>query len=53
MLNADNAAGLDREYDRNLLKARRLVESPEGEESLHADAKRVVDAKVRQPWWRY
>ena len=53
MLNADNAAGLDREYDRNLLKARRLVESREGEESLHADAKRIVDAKVLQSWWQY
>ena len=53
MLNASNTAGLDREYERNLLKARRLVDSREGEESLHAEAKRIVDAKVLQPWWRY
>ena len=49
-LHANDTAGLNREYDRNLLKARRLVESRDGEESLYAQAKRVVDSKVAKPW---
>ena len=53
MLNVNVTAGLDREYDRNLLKARQLVESRDGEDSLYAEAKQVVDEKVAKPWWRY
>jgi hypothetical protein len=53
MLQSNDTAGLDREYQRNLLKARRLVESDEASESLYAIAKRVVDSKVERPWWRY
>lgn len=53
MLHANDTAGLNREYDRNLLKARRLVESREGQESLYGEARRVVDSKVAKPWWSY
>ncbi len=53
MLHSNDTAGLNREYDRNLLKARRLVDSREGEESLYTEARRVVDAKVAKPWWSY
>lgn len=53
MLQSNDTAGLNREYNRSLLKATRLVESREGEESLHAEAKRVVDAKIAKPWWSY
>lgn len=53
MLQSNDTAGLNREYDRNLLKARRLIESHEGEESLYAMARKVVDSKVEKPWWSY
>lgn len=53
MLQSNDTAGLNREYNRSLLKATRLVESREGEESLRAEAKRVVDAKIATPWWSY
>jgi len=53
MLNSNDTAGLNREYDRNLLKARRLVESRDGEESLYTEARRVVDAKMAKRWWSY
>ena len=53
MLQSNDTAGLRREYERNVLKARRLVDSGETSVSLYAVAKRVVDAKVETPWWRY
>lgn len=52
-LGANDAAGLDREYDRNVKKARALVAVTEDAESLHTEAKQVVDAKIRLWWWRY
>ncbi len=50
MLQSHDTTGLRREYERNLLKARRLADSGE---SLYAVAKRVVDSKIEKPWWRY
>lgn len=41
------------EYDRNLLKAERLVEEYNGEPSLFALAKLVVDRKIALRWWQY
>jgi hypothetical protein len=50
LLQANDRDGLQRECDRNFLKAKRLVNDGE---SLYATAKRVTDAKLAQPWWRY
>jgi hypothetical protein len=50
MLQSNDTAGLEREFGRNLLKARRLIES---DDSFYAVAKRVVDSKLQRPWWRY
>jgi hypothetical protein len=50
MLQSNDTAGLGREFGRNLLKARRLIES---DDSLYAVAKRVVDSRVKRRWWRY
>ncbi|MFL6623702.1 MAG: hypothetical protein ACJ8NR_14035 [Sulfurifustis sp.] len=53
MLGANNLDGLKREYERNLLKAKRLIEPTESEKSPHAEALGVIEAKVALPWWRY
>jgi hypothetical protein len=53
MLSGNDVPGLEREYRRNLLKARRLVETTAEEESLYSHAMRVIDEKVAQRWWRY
>ena len=53
MLQSNDEAGLNREYERNLLKSRRLVQSQDGEAPLYAAARAVVDAQISRPWWRY
>lgn len=53
MVHVNDMVGLNREYERNLLKADRLVKSREGEESLYAEALKIVDAKMAKPWWDY
>jgi len=50
MLQANDRDELQRECNRNLLKAKRLVNDGE---SLYATAKRVTDAKLAKSWWRY
>jgi len=52
-LHANDTAGLTLEYQRNLLKARRLVESHESEASLSTDARTVVDDQITKSWWNY
>ena len=41
------------EYDRNLLKAERLVAEHNSEPSLFVLAKAVVDRKIALRWWQY
>lgn len=41
------------EYDRNLLKAERLVAEHNDEPSLFVLAKAVVDRKISLRWWQY
>jgi len=53
MLHSNNINGLSREYSRNLLKAKSLVESSQGEESLYAETRKIVDAKIAKSWWCY
>lgn len=51
MLKSGNIDGLDREYNRNCLKAKELTEQKEHRKSLYAEAKRVVDLKVSSNYW--
>jgi hypothetical protein len=53
MYKAGNMEKLEKEYDRNCLKARTLIHGKDGQESLYEAAKRIVDAKVSLGWWRY
>lgn len=46
MFKAGNDAKLKQEFDRNCLKAKGLIESKDGQESLYSQAKRVVDANI-------
>ena len=52
-LSSNDADGLRREYDRNLLKARRLASENDGDDSLYLPVKRIVDSKATAAWWRY
>ena len=53
LLNVDDESGQKREYVRNCIKAKELVESSEGNPSLYSVARNIVDAKITQPWWKY
>ena len=44
---------LEKEYERNCLKAKTLFFGKDGQESLFEPAKRIVDAKIDLPWWKY
>lgn len=41
------------EYNRNLLKAQTLIVGRNGQESLYAPAKKIVDKKISLRWWEY
>lgn len=49
----NDSHNLKTEYDRNLLKAERLVTEQNDESSLFVLAKAVVDEKISLKWWRY
>jgi len=44
---------LEKEYSRNCLKARRLVQSGDGKDCLYDAARKIIDAKIALKWWRY
>lgn len=53
MAHSNDDAGIRREYNRLLLKARRLMEDgPEGP-ALYAAGLAVVAEQISRPWWRY
>ncbi|WP_018508609.1 hypothetical protein [Thiobacillus thioparus] len=52
-LDLNDLEALHREYDRNLLKVRRLVENRDDGESLYVLSLRIIDAKIQQSWWSY
>ncbi len=49
----NDSYNLKTEYDRNLLKAERLVAEHNGEPSLFVLARDVVDEKISLRWWHY
>jgi hypothetical protein len=53
MYSAGNTDKLEKEYDRNCLKAQTLTLSKGGQESLYEAAKKIVDAKISLGWWKY
>lgn len=50
---ANDAPNIATEYQRNLLKARKLVEGNSAEPSFFVPAKDIVDKKISLSWWRY
>ena len=50
MLKSSDIESLDREFNRNCLKSKKLTEQNENSESLYAEAIRVVDRKVSSNW---
>ena len=50
---SDKLDKLEKEHERNCLKAKRLVESTEENKSLYEKVKVIVDSKVTLPWWKY
>lgn len=48
---SNDSQNLRTEYDRNLLKAERLVAERNGETSLFVLAKNIVDEKISLKWW--
>ena len=57
----DNAAEMyklgsdkvEKEYQRNCLKAKALLFGEGGQENLIEPAKKIVDAKIKLSWWKY
>lgn len=53
MAHSNDAAGIRREYDRLLLKGRRLMEDGTEGQALYAASLAVVDQQLSRPWWQY
>jgi hypothetical protein len=48
-----NNEKLEKEYERNCLKAKTLLFGKDGQESLFEPAKKIIDSKIVVPWWKY
>jgi len=53
MYKLGNNEKLEKEHERNCLKAKALLFGEDGEESLFEPAKKIVDSKILVSWWRY
>ena len=53
MYKAKDAQRLEKEHNRNCLKARALVQGKNGEESAYKPAKKIVNSKIGLQWWKY
>jgi hypothetical protein len=53
MYKLGNNDKLEKEHERNCLKAKALLFGEDGEESLFEPAKKIVDSKILVSWWRY
>lgn len=53
MYKLGNNEKLEKEYERNCLKAKTLLIGKDGQESLFESAKKIVDSKIVVPWWKY
>jgi hypothetical protein len=48
-----NNEKLEKEHERNCLKATALLFGQDGQESLFEPARKIVDSKIVIPWWKY
>jgi hypothetical protein len=53
MYKLGDAEKLEKEYERNCLKAKTLLFGKDGQESLLGPVKTIVDSKIVVPWWQY
>ena len=53
VVKAEDKQQLQQEFNRNCLKAKALIESDNGPESLYDEVRRIVDSKVSLKWWQY
>jgi hypothetical protein len=53
MYKLGNNEKLEKEHERNCLKAKALLFGEDGEENLFEPAKKIVDSKILVPWWQY
>jgi len=53
MAHANDDAGIRREYERLLIKARRLMEGDSKGQALYDAGLAVVEQQLSRPWWRY
>ena len=53
MYKLGNNEKLEKEHERNCLKAKALLFGEDGEESLFEPAKKIIDSKISVSWWRY
>lgn len=44
---------LEKEYERNCLKAKTLLIDKDGQKSVFEPARNIVDAKTKLSWWKY
>ena len=44
---------LQQEFNRNCLKAKELIKPNYGNDSLYAEAKRIIDSKISAKWWQF
>ena len=53
MYKLGNNERLEKEHERNCLKAKALLFGEDGKESFFEPAKKIVDSKILVSWWRY
>jgi hypothetical protein len=53
MLKLGNDQRLQQEFNRNCLKAKELIKPNYGNDSLYAEAKRIIDSKISAKWWQF
>ncbi len=53
MLKIGNDQRLQQEFNRNCLKAKVLIEANDRNDSMYAEAKRIIDSKISTKWWQF
>lgn len=53
MLKVGNDEKLKKEFNRNCLKAKALIEPNDGQDSLYTEARWIIDSKISARWWQF